>query len=141
MAVKCRGFFRGGEKMQIETKKDIEEEFKDELYKGFSTSEVLAIGGAAITAVLLVAVLWKYVHVPLEVGAYICIPLILPILAMGFVKIQGLSPWRYLCAAMKTYRNPILYYDAGELQKHPWHSTSMDISGRHKKSAKRRKKT
>lgn len=118
--------------MQIEIKKDIEKAYRDEYIKGLSVSEVATLVTSAAVAIGIVVIAWKYFHVPLEIGPYIAIPLILPILATGFVKIQGLSLWRYLLAALRTYQYPILIYEASELPKHPWPLAAMDTSLRRK---------
>ncbi len=103
--------------MQIDIKKDIEEEYKDELYKGFSTKEMIAIVTAFGTAALVIFFLWYFVGLALEICVFISIPFAMPSIACGFYKIQGLSLWMYIKEMYHMHRTRCLTYDAGEMPK------------------------
>ena len=103
--------------MQIDIKKDIEEEYKDEFYKGFSTKEMIAIISAFGMAALVIFSLWYFFGLALEVCVFISIPFALPSLACGFYKIQGLSLLAYVKEMYHTHRTRCLTYDAGEMSK------------------------
>lgn len=123
--------------MQIETKKDIESAYKDEIFKGFSLKETIAIVSAGAAGIAAVAGLWYFFRFPVEMGVYIAVPCMVPFLAMGFIKIQGLTPWGYLKEIVYTYRTRILIYDADELPEHSWPIRDRDVSWR--KKARRKK--
>ena len=118
--------------MQIETKKDIEEAYKDELFKGFSTREVIAISIAGITAVGVTFFVWRFFHIPVDMAVYISVPCILPCLAMGFLRIQGLSPWGYFMEMVYEYKTKLLLYDADEIPEHSWPDVAMEKNTRKK---------
>ena len=120
--------------MQIEIKKDIDTAYRDELFRGFSTKQAISIGLGGSAAVLVTWVLWHYVQMPVEAAVYLATPCALPFLAMGFITIQGLSPWGYLCAIVYTYRTRILVFEADELPEHVIPEVRMDTSFRSKKS-------
>lgn len=101
--------------MQIEIKKDIENEYKDELIKGFSVKEAIALGVAGIVALCIALPLWFYFGISVEQAIYIAVACVLPILAMGFLKIQGQSPLKFLMEVIYESRVKILTYDADEL--------------------------
>lgn len=126
--------------MQIETKKDIEEAYKDELFKGFSAREFIAIMIALAVAVGVTIFCWRFFHVPIDLAVYISVPCILPFLAMGFFRIQGLSPWGYLKEIVYEYRTQLLLYDADEIPEHEWPDISMEREKPIRKKRKRGKK-
>ena len=101
--------------MQIELKKDIEKEYKDEIIKGFSAGEVVVVAAAFALAAAIVYVLYKYFGVGISLGVYISVPCILPVLASGFLKIQGLTPVAYIKEIIYCRRTRVLAYDTDEL--------------------------
>lgn len=76
--------------MKIEMNKDFEEQYKS-TYKGLTGSEVtiaaiaLAISGSIVFAV------WRFTDIPVNAAVYLGIPVMIPIVAIGFYKFQGSS--------------------------------------------------
>lgn len=77
--------------MKIEINKDFEEKYKS-TYKGLTISEaitaVIALGiagGVALAA-------WKFFGLPINVSIYFGVPVMVPVVVLGFYKYQGTRP-------------------------------------------------
>ena len=101
--------------MRISNNRDLEEAYKDVLWKGFSMREVgyivLSVGIICAVAVGF----WYFFNLPITACAYIGIPFGIPTIIIGFKEFQGLTLLGYL-KELK-YENDIreLYYDADEM--------------------------
>lgn len=103
--------------MNIKINKDFDREYKDEMYRGLTSKEVISIVAAAVVAGTVVFLLYRYAGVPLATGVYPGVFCAIPCLAAGFMSFQGLSPVRYLKEMFYARRTKLLTYDADELPK------------------------
>lgn len=101
--------------MNIKINKDFETEYKDELYRGFTTREAAGIAAGAAMAAAVAFLLYRFAGIPLTAGIYGGVSCAVPFLASGFMSIQGLSPARYLKEMVYAYRTRLLVYAADEL--------------------------
>lgn len=75
--------------MKIDLNKDFEEQYKNELWKGFTARE-LAYGGVALLVAGTIALLvWKATGLAINICIYAGIPFMAPILYLAMVKHQG----------------------------------------------------
>lgn len=76
--------------MNIPINKDLEEEYKNELIKGFSLREIVYV----VISVLVVAgvslIIWKIFEMPPDISVYIGLPFGIPTLLLGFKRFRVL---------------------------------------------------
>ncbi len=106
--------------MNIPINKDIETEYKNELYKGLTLREcgyfAVSVAVMGTAAVLLI---FKS-GLAVEACVYIGIACGVPILFLGFKKFQGgLTVFEYLKEILWERKTRVLTYDAGEIQGAP----------------------
>lgn len=103
--------------MNIRINKNFEEEYKEEIGRGFSLKEMAAI----LTAVPLMFtagyLLYKYAGLELETAVYVAVPAAIPVLACGFYTYQEMSPFRFLKEFYYSFRTSLLTYEAGEWKR------------------------
>lgn len=103
--------------MNIPINKDLEEEYKNEIVKGFTLREA---GYIALSAAIIAGVtffMWKNLGLSPDTCIYMGLPFGIPTLFLGFRKFQGLSAAAYLKEILYERRTKILIYDADEILK------------------------
>lgn len=124
--------------MHIKINRDFETDYKDELFRGMSVKETMSLAAGAAAAGIVTFLLNKCAGLPLEVGIYPGVFCAAPILAAGWVTIQGLTPLGYLKEIIYSYRSRTLAYAADELpQRGKGKRAFMDREGRAKKMRRR----
>lgn len=101
--------------MRITINKDLEEDYKDQLFAGYSFKEMFWIciaGGMVIGAAYLFHI---YLKLPLETSIYVGVPFGIPAVFLGFKKFQGLTVWEYLKELDYEKKTRLLLYDADEI--------------------------
>lgn len=101
--------------MRIPINKDLEEEYKDQLFAGYSTMETVWIVVAAAMVIGAAVLAYNLLSLPLETCAYVGIPFGIPAIFIGFKKFQGLTVFEYLRELVYENRTRLLLYDADEL--------------------------
>lgn len=101
--------------MQIPINKDFEEEYKNELAKGFTMRELVSIVAAVLLAAGVTLLVWHLTGLAPNECVYIGLPFCVPILLAGFFKKQGLTLDAYLKELLYERRTRLLTYDADEL--------------------------
>ena len=75
--------------MKIDLNKDFEEQYKNELWKGFTARE-LGYGAAALLVAAVIALtVWKTTGLAINLSIYTGIPFMVPIIYLAMVKHQG----------------------------------------------------
>ena len=77
--------------MKIDMNKNFETQFKNEVWKGFTGSEVLCGVIALALAGSVVFGVWFFTDLPIHVCTYFGIPVMIPVVAVGNLKYQGHS--------------------------------------------------
>ena len=87
--------------MQIPVNKDLDS-FKDDFFKGLTLKQT-ALSIVSVAAGTGTFLLSSYVfHLSQSVSFYLALPVVLPIAASGFLKIQGMTPVQYLQKLIRT---------------------------------------
>ena len=101
----------GGNNLKIDINKDFLKEYKDNFFKGFSVSEVIHLGVAAL--IMYVAV--RYLHIDIVAAVYISVPFIIPIVFSGIYMYQDyLKPKDYMLERQYTLASERLHYETEE---------------------------
>ena len=75
--------------MKIDLNKDFEEQYKNELWKGFTARE-LGYGAAALLVAAVIALtVWKTTGLAINLSIYTGIPFMVPIIYLAMVKHRG----------------------------------------------------
>lgn len=101
--------------MNISMNKDLENAYKDQMFKGFSMAETGCIAIAVCCIVCAGIVFWHFLKFEIIICVYAGIPFGIPALVIGFKKIQGLSLTEYLKEIIYERRIMELTYDADEI--------------------------
>ena len=131
--------------MHIRINKDFKE-YKDELARGFSMQEVISMVIALAVAIGAIYGIWRITGLKPDVCVYIAVPLVIPILAVGFYKYQGMSVFELIREMRYTHKTKILFFEAEENSE--YHQNKFTITkqcvtrskkARKRKNVKRRK--
>ena len=101
--------------MRIPINKDLEEDYKDQLFAGYSLVEMIWISIGGVMMIGAAYCFHKYLDLPLETSIYIGVPFAAPAIFLGFKKIQGLTVWEYLKELDYERKTRLLFYDADEM--------------------------
>lgn len=82
--------------MKIDLNKDFEEQYKNELWKGFTARELVYGGVALLVAGVIAVLLWKVTGLAINICIYAGIPFMAPIIYLAMVKHQGNTWSEYL---------------------------------------------
>lgn len=104
-----------GNSLKIDINKDFMKEYKSNLYKGFSGSElVYLIGGLSISAVMVVLAM-KVFNMQPVFAVYMSVPLATPVMFAGIYKFQDyLKPQDYLREKQYTENSARLHFETDE---------------------------
>lgn len=104
-----------GNNLKIDINKDFLKEYKSNLYKGFSGSELMyLIGGLSISAVMVVLAM-KVFNMQPVFAVYISVPLAAPVMWSGIYRFQDyLKPQDYLREKQYTQDSDRLHYETDE---------------------------
>ena len=104
--------------MKIDLNKDFEEQYKNELWKGFTARE-LGYGAAALVVAAVIALtVWKTTGLAINLSIYTGIPFMVPIIYLAMVKHQG-QTW------IESIKNVWFYLKTKEL---PYEMEERDFS-------------
>lgn len=103
--------------MDIKINKDFEKEYKNELFRGLTTREVLGLATSAAVGMGVVYLLYHYAGVPMSVGVYAGVFAAAPCMFVAFQDIQGMTPLRYLAEIRYAHKTRLLTYEADEIPK------------------------
>ena len=76
--------------MKIDINKDFEEQYKS-TWKGLTGNEMAIAAIALLIMGSILFAIWNYTAIPINTAAYLGIPVIIPIVVIGFYKFQGSS--------------------------------------------------
>lgn len=98
--------------MKIEVNKDFLREYKSDVWKGFSGTELVAICTSGAIIAGSVIFLYLEFNVSPTIGVYMSVPLTIPVLLLGFYKYQGyLNPIALLKECFEMHRCKKLSYE------------------------------
>lgn len=104
--------------MKLKLNKDFLHEYKNDAWKGFSVPEIVSICIALACNLGCTYLLWKYLHIAPDKAVYLGIPVMIPPLAIGFVKIQdNLTVIAYAKAIYDTYQCRELSFAGEQFEK------------------------
>lgn len=101
--------------MQIQVNKDIEEEYRNELMKGFTLRELVYLVAAVVVIAAVCVLVWKKGGVQIDVAVFAGIPFGCVILFFGFRRYQGLTVYGYLKEMLYEHRTRTLAYEGDGL--------------------------
>lgn len=101
--------------MQIPINKDLEEAYRDELFKGFTMREAIYVIASFLLIGGVTALVWQKTGLSPDTSVFVGLPFGIPTLFMGFKRYQGLTAGAYLKEILYEYRTGMLTYDADEL--------------------------
>ncbi len=132
--------------MKIQINKDLLNDYKDEIWKGFTLSELLYLGIGGGCALFVVWILHEVFDMYPATAIYLAVPAAIPAVLFGFFRYQGyLKPVDFIKEILFTNKCKHLTYQqearkaipvfiSDGLQKHKKH-----VRGRRQEIAKRRK--
>lgn len=86
------------------------DEYKDDFFKGLTMRQTMyAIAAVAVSGGLMTFFL-LYLKMNASVAMYITLPIVFPIIAMGFIKVHGLNFREYLERKRKVQSQPVFFY-------------------------------
>jgi len=86
------------------------DEYKDDFFKGLTMRQTMyAIAAVAASGGLMTFFL-LYLKMNASVAMYITLPIVFPIIAMGFIKVHGLNFREYLERKRKVQSQPVFFY-------------------------------
>lgn len=101
--------------MNIPINRDLERDYKDDFWKGFSLREAKYIAAGLAVAVAAGMFCWLYLKLPVTAAIYIGVPTAAPILYLGFKRTaNGLTPLEDRRAVRYRKATKKLCYKAGE---------------------------
>lgn len=77
--------------MKIDLNKDFETQFKTDIWKGFSGSEVAWGAAALVLSGIVVFLVWHFTDMPINICVYFGVPVMIPVVGFGIAKYQGHS--------------------------------------------------
>lgn len=87
------------------------DEYKDDFFKGLTMRQTMyAIAAVAVSGGLMTFFL-LYLKMNASVAMYITLPIVFPIIAMGFIKVHGLNFREYLERKRKVKQQPVFFYE------------------------------
>lgn len=125
--------------MNININKDFAEAYRDELARGLTLREWVALGSAGIVGVGQILALHHFFGVNLIFGVYLAVPLCFGVLMLGIRRTQGLTMLQLWREKQYTRATRLLCYEAEELKEEP-PLYSMEHPPKKQKNRKRRKR-
>lgn len=95
--------------MVIENFKNIDD-YKDDFYKGLSFRQSMYALSALICGIVAFLIFALAVKLPQNICFYLAMPAALPCAAMGFLKIEGMTPAEYLKKKKAVKDTPVYHY-------------------------------
>lgn len=87
------------------------DEYKDDFFKGLTMRQTMyAIAAVAVSGGLM-AFFLIYLKMNASVAMYITLPIVFPIIAVGFIKIHGMNFRDYLREKRKVKQRPVFFYE------------------------------
>lgn len=101
--------------MKININKDFLQEYKNDLWKGFSGTEIVHIAEGFICVGLVVAGLYFGMNIPIATAIYVAVPVAAPVVFVGFYKYQGyLSVKELISEALFVSKTKRILYESEE---------------------------
>ena len=89
--------------MKIDINKDLELDFKHEVYKGLSKTELIGVVCCIIVGIAVGFIIWKTFGIPFTYAVYFGFPFMIGVMLISILKYQGVSYY-------KLFKDRILYY-------------------------------
>lgn len=125
--------------MNININKDFAEAYRDELARGLTLREWVALGAAVVVGVGQVLALYYFFGVNLTFGVYLAVPLCFGVLMFGIWRTQGLTMLQLWREKQYTRATRLLCYEAEELEgEPPLYSMEHPKKQKNRKRRKRR---
>lgn len=87
------------------------DEYKDDFFKGLTMRQTMyAIAAVAVSGGLMTFFL-LYLKMNASVAMYITLPIVFPIIAVGFIKIHGMNFRDYMKEKRKVRQRPVFFYE------------------------------
>lgn len=102
--------------MKIDINKDFEENYKN-TWKSLTTEEVITAGIALLFAGGVVYLAWRFLGIPIEIGVYLGLPVMIPIVGIGVYKYQGTNAFKLIREVIYFLKTRRLYYEAEEFDE------------------------
>lgn len=100
--------------MDININKDIARDYPSDVWKGFTLKQLLCILVALVLGATSILVLYFGAGTNIHVAVYISIPIVAPVILMGFAYHRGLPLIDYVKERIRLADQPDLYYQAEE---------------------------
>lgn len=100
--------------MKLDMNKDFETAYKPTLFLGLTARECAYAAVAFFVAAIVAYAAWKWTGMPPGRCVYVGLPVMLPIVAAGGVKFQGMTVWNAAREMAYTLRASRLGFEAGE---------------------------
>ena len=87
------------------------DEYKDDCFKGLTMRQTMyAIAAVAVSGGLMMFFL-LYLKMNASVAMYITLPIVFPIIAVGFIRIHGMNFRDYMKEKRKVRQRPVFFYE------------------------------
>ena len=87
------------------------DEYKDDFFKGLTMRQTMyAIAAVAVSGGLMMFFL-LYLKMNASVAMYITLPIVFPIIAVGFIRIHGMNFRDYMKEKRKVRQRPVFFYE------------------------------
>lgn len=100
--------------MNIPINKDINEEYKSDLWKGFTGRQLLFISIALCCGTGMILLCYGVIHIPITYAVYLGMPVCIPIIMAGFWHFQGLTFCEFLKVRREVKKNSLYTYQSTE---------------------------
>ena len=87
------------------------DEYKDDFFKGLTKRQTMYAIAAVVVSGGLMAFFLIYLKMNASVAMYITLPIVFPIIAVGFIKIHGMNFRDYLLEKRKVKQRPVFFYE------------------------------
>ena len=84
--------------------------YKDDFFKGLTMRQTLFTAATAVTVTISMLVCQMVLHLNSTISFYISFALALPLIAMGFLKVQGMTFMEFVKKQREASRQPVYFY-------------------------------
>lgn len=129
--------------MKIDLNKDFEEQYKNELWKGFTAKELGYGAVALLVAAAIALTVWKTTGLAINLCIYAGIPFMVPIIYLAMVKHQGqtwIEHFKNMWFYLQTKKLPYEMEERNLSSHKVFTMDSKQVEVSKKRTTKRRKK-
>lgn len=87
------------------------DEYKDDFFKGLTMRQTMYAIAAVVVSGGLMTFFLLYLKMNASVAMYITLPIVFPIIAVGFIKIHGMNFRDYMKEKRKVRQKPVFFYE------------------------------